>query len=245
MPGTSRADFLATVRQALGRSEPLAEAPVPPDGSPSLAEVEARAVAIRQRLSTSGTKLVEALAGAAERAGWKVCRAATPEDALDYIATLAERGQVKKVVRSSHDVFSRLDVEGTLQRAGAEVVEQSAAKGVAMDASREEAAIAELGVTGVDYAIADLGSCVIQPREGISRTTSLLPPVHVAIVEPAQIVGDLSDFMALWAADAQRTGDPGSYMNIITGPSRTADIEQILVVGVHGPKEVHMVVLDS
>jgi L-lactate dehydrogenase complex protein LldG len=114
-----------------------------------------------------------------------------------------------------------------------------------LDASREEAAIAELGVTGVDYAIADLGSCVIQPREGISRTTSLLPPLHVAIVEPAQIVGDLSDFMALWAADAQRDGDPGSYMNIITGPSRTADIEQILVVGVHGPKEVHMVVLDS
>lgn len=189
--------------------------------------------------------MVETLVGAAERAGWKVCRAATSEDALDYIASLAERDQVKKAVRSSHDVFSRLDVEGTLRRAGAEVMEQSRAQDVDMDASRKEAAIAELGVTGVDYAIADLGSCVIQPREGISRITSLLPPLHVAIVETAQIVGDLSDFMALWAAENLRTGDPGSYMNIITGPSRTADIEQILVVGVHGPKEVHMVVLDS
>ncbi len=243
MPGTARRDFLNGVRQALGRSESLTEAPVPLEGSPTAAEVEARAEAIHQRLSAKAPELAEALAGAAERAGWKVCRAATPEDALDYLAALAERENATTAVRSSHEVFDRMDVDGALKRAGVAVFEQSRATGGGE--GRDEAASAGLGVTGVDYAIADLGSCVIRPREGISRTTSLLPPVHVAIVAPGQVVEDLSDLMALWAADAQRAGDPGSYLNIITGPSRTADIEQILVVGVHGPKEVHMIVLGS
>ena len=102
----------------------------------------------------------------------------------------------------------------------------------------------DLGITGVDYAVAETGSVVVLPRAGLSRLVSVVPPVHVAIVRPQEILESLDDLFLLRAHEFhQRGGDMGSYLNFITGPSRTADIEQTLVVGVHGPKEVHLVLL--
>ena len=75
---------------------------------------------------------------------------------------------------------------------------------------------------------------------------SLLPPVHVAIVESNQVYESLDDLFALRRlAFLQGRGDMGSYLSLISGPSRTADIEQTIVVGVHGPVEVHMVILEA
>ena len=107
-----------------------------------------------------------------------------------------------------------------------------------------------MGITGADYAIAETGSVVVLPRRGLSRLVSVVPPVHVAIVRPEDVLGDLDDLFALRRLEFHRNGtqgnaDLGSYMNFITGPSRTADIEQTIVVGVHGPREVHMVLLDE
>ena len=94
----------------------------------------------------------------------------------------------------------------------------------------------------MDYAIAETGTCVLLPRKGISRLVSLLPPVHVAVVERGQVLPGLDEFFALRRADSLR-GDLGSYTTLITGPSRSADIEYTIVTGVHGPGEVHMLLL--
>ena len=109
---------------------------------------------------------------------------------------------------------------------------------------RLEAAQADLGITGVDYAVAETGSAILLPRRHLSRLTSLLPPVHLAIVRPEDVVDRLEDlFLLRRLAYHKGNGDMGSYLNFITGPSRTADIEQTLVIGVHGPREVHMLIL--
>ena len=80
----------------------------------------------------------------------------------------------------------------------------------------------------------------------MSRAVSLLPTVHVAIVEARQVYENLDDLFAVCRLAFQDNRyDMGSYMSFISGPSRTADIEQTIVVGVHGPKETHMVLLDS
>ena len=82
------------------------------------------------------------------------------------------------------------------------------------------------------------------PRRGLSRLVSLVPPIHVALVRPQDVVASLDDLFLLRRLEYHRNGgDMGSYLNFITGPSRTADIEQQLVVGVHGPKEVHLILL--
>ena len=87
-------------------------------------------------------------------------------------------------------------------------------------------------------------SVVVLPRRGLSRLVSLVPPVHVAVVRPQDVVDSLDDVFLFRRLEYYRNGeDMGSYLNFITGPSRTADIEMRLVVGVHGPKEVHLVLL--
>ena len=86
------------------------------------------------------------------------------------------------------------------------------------------------------------GSCVIIPREGVSRIVSLVPPVHIAVVEKGQVLDNMDELFALRRNDFNH-GNLDSYLNIISGPSRSADIEYTLITGVHGPGEVHMVLL--
>ncbi|PKB77684.1 MAG: hypothetical protein BZY70_01430, partial [SAR202 cluster bacterium MP-SInd-SRR3963457-G2] len=103
---------------------------------------------------------------------------------------------------------------------------------------------ADIGLTGADYAVAETGSVIVMPRKGMSRLVSVVPPVHLALVRPEDLVESLDDLFLLRRLEYhEKGGEMGSYLNFITGPSRTADIEQTLVVGVHGPKEVHLVLL--
>ena len=73
----------------------------------------------------------------------------------------------------------------------------------------------------------------------MARGASLIPPVHIALLDRTQIVGDLFDYFDRLAS----TGLPAN-INLITGPSKTADIEGILITGVHGPGVVHVLLLE-
>jgi L-lactate dehydrogenase complex protein LldG len=97
---------------------------------------------------------------------------------------------------------------------------------------------AAVGITGAEYALANTGTLVVM-SESEARLASLLPPVHIAVIESARILSDLDELLLREPKPADRTAS----MVLITGPSRTADIEQILVRGVHGPGELHVVIL--
>jgi L-lactate dehydrogenase complex protein LldG len=104
---------------------------------------------------------------------------------------------------------------------------------------------ARVGLTGVQAALASTGSLLVTSGAGQARQASLLPPVHVAIVRTSQIVPDLEG----WFAQRRAEGLDESFRRwanvvIITGPSRTADIAMELILGMHGPREVHVVVVD-
>ena len=101
---------------------------------------------------------------------------------------------------------------------------------------------AELGVTGCDCLIARTGSIAISTRSAGGRVLSVLPPVHLVIARRAQIVPDLETAIRLWR-DRYGVAWP-SNLCIITGPSRTADIEKILVMGAHGPKRLALYFAD-
>ncbi len=109
---------------------------------------------------------------------------------------------------------------------------------------REEAARAPLGVTGVDWALAETGTLILASGPGRPRSTSLLPDTHVAVFGPGHLVESLEQVGLLLEAD-EGGGMRGGMINFITGPSRTADIELTLTRGVHGPKEVHAVFVDT
>ena len=247
--GTPIAEFLASVRQALGRS--TASPPVPPYPrlEETLASLEALERDLRLRLETGLDARLEALAQTAAQRGWIVKRAPNPEEALEYLSSVVTQLGVKGVVRSNEDVFQQLAVDQALQHLGIETTivardETRSDKNHSGASLRQAMIDAGIGITGADYAVAETGSVVILPRAGLSRLVSLAPPVHLALVRPQDVVDTLDDIFLLRRLAYYRNGrDMGSYLNFITGPSRTADIEQTLVVGVHGPKEVHMVIL--
>ncbi len=173
-------------------------------------------------------------------------RAASAGDAVAHIAQVAQSLGVQRVVRSSHDVFNALPVQAALEKLGLTVTPVVRDQEHSREALRQEMAQAGLGITGADYAVAETGSVVVLPRQGLSRLVSLVPPVHLAVVRPQDLVATLDDVFLLRRLEYHKSsGEMGSYLNFITGPSRTADIEQTLVVGVHGPREVHLVLLEQ
>jgi L-lactate dehydrogenase complex protein LldG len=102
-------------------------------------------------------------------------------------------------------------------------------------------AAADIGITSVDYALAATGTFVMLASHNEARLVSLLPPAHIAIVPRSRILANLDELLSILPRPADQT----SSMVLITGPSRTADIEQILVRGVHGPGEVYAVIVDE
>jgi L-lactate dehydrogenase complex protein LldG len=101
-------------------------------------------------------------------------------------------------------------------------------------------------ISGTDAAIAESGTLLVMSGAGRPRMASLLPPVHIAIVPVERIVRSLPEAFALIQ---ERHGAAvvreRSNITLISGPSRTGDIEQSLTLGVHGPKEIHAVIVDA
>lgn len=240
------------MREALGKPALSvvegAQRQIKPDYSllqETLSQIEEKAAAVLRNAVGSERELVAKLAEVSQWHGWKVSHASEPRMALDYISALATSSSAQLVVRSDQPVFRELPVDSALAAIGVEVAVMAQSSGHSREELRERADRADIGITGVDYAIAETGSVVVVPRQGLSRLVSLLPPVHVAIVRPSQVLECLEDILILRRlAYYQGDGDMGSYMNFITGPSRTADIEQTLVIGVHGPREAHLVLLE-
>lgn len=109
------------------------------------------------------------------------------------------------------------------------------------DELKSACAGADIGITSVDYALAATGSFVMIASPAEARLVSLLPPAHIAIFPRSRILANLDELLSIVPKPADQT----SSMVLITGPSRTADIEQILVRGVHGPGEVYAVIVDE
>jgi iron-sulfur cluster protein len=117
----------------------------------------------------------------------------------------------------------------------------------ARESLRQKFIEAAVGISGANMAIAETGTIVLVTNEGNADLTTTLPPVHIALFGIDKLVASLDDAVAvLRMLPRSGTGQVmTSYVNWITGPSRSADIEQSLTIGVHGPREMHCVILDN
>lgn len=107
--------------------------------------------------------------------------------------------------------------------------------------SKNRIANAGIGITEADYAIADTGTLVLLTDKNKPRSVSLLPPIHLAVVRKENIMSDINELFAILKHKHDIDKDITSCMTFITGPSRTADIELNLTLGVHGPKELYVI----
>jgi L-lactate utilization protein LutC len=162
------------------------------------------------------------------------CRIVPDADAaLAAIEQIVRALPAKRAIVGSAPVLDRLHLRQRLRDCGVDV----------SDAEAERASLfaAEVGISGVDYLIAETGSMVLLTGTGQPRSLSLLPPVHIAVAERRKVLPDLFD---LFDGRLERGKLPAG-VSIITGPSKTGDIELRLVTGVHGPGEVHVILIDS
>lgn len=97
----------------------------------------------------------------------------------------------------------------------------------------------DVGVTGADAALAESGTLVLTHGEGRPRMASLVPEVHIALLEVSLIERSL----AHWAHENPRLAGETTNLVFVTGPSRTGDIEQQLNLGVHGPRHLHVIMI--
>jgi L-lactate utilization protein LutC len=170
--------------------------------------------------------------------------------ATSYAASnLAEAGQIIGDIAREHHAdtivawascASAPDLLRDLSLRNLRVVTESHCKDNGDFRSTAEAAL--LGLTEVDFAVAETGSLVLLSGAGKPRSVSLLPPIHIALVNVEQIVPDIPALLDRVAG--QESPSPASAITFITGPSRTADIELTLVIGVHGPQELHVIIVD-
>jgi L-lactate dehydrogenase complex protein LldG len=111
--------------------------------------------------------------------------------------------------------------------------------GLRFDVTQEMAAEAKIGITQMDWAIANTGTLAQDSAPVEQRVASSLPSIHIALVATDKLLSDLSSFFNKMSPVESR------YIAMITGPSRTADIERVLTIGVHGPERLIIVFVDE
>ena len=218
-----RAGFLARLRAASGRGappnlphpiEPLPGGAIPAVAHPRLDE-----------------PALDVFAEQAAAHAWTVRRVAGDAELEAVVAEVVAAERVSRVVLSADPEVEGL--AGHLRSLGVEVLPGRAPA---------DAAQADLGITGALFGLAATGSVAVSAGRAGGRSVSLLPPVHLAVVAASRVVASASE---VWRRMPEHFPDgPPSQLVFISGPSRSADIEFTLTVGVHGPKRVWLALLD-
>ena len=211
---TARDDILAQVRQGVGKGDFAQRR------AAALAVLEAKARGPQPAMAGA---LVDRFREKAESLSSTLASVATreavPGAVADYLA--ANRLGSQAVVTPE---IARLDWAGS---------------GIAVEARGAVDADA-VGITGCFCAVAETGTLVLLSGPTSPATVSLLPETHVALVDTARIVATMEDAFALLRAER---GEVPRAINFVSGPSRTGDIEQTIVLGAHGPCRVHLVLV--
>ena len=173
-------------------------------------------------------RLVTVFSEAARAVGAKVESVSGVQTVVDYVKQLA----AGPVVVPDFASGKRLDLVAALETAGVELVQNDL---------RQGAATAAVGVTGANFAFAATGTVVLESTAEDIRLATTLPEHHVVLLDPAKILED--DLAAVPHLRTFHQNSPRNYLAYITGPSRTADIERVLTIGVHGPKQLHILLL--
>jgi L-lactate dehydrogenase complex protein LldG len=159
------------------------------------------------------------------------------EEAREYVLDLAREREAKLLLRWDVDDLEDLGVDAPLGETGVEVA-------VWRDLAdfREIAGKADIGLSTAEWAIAETGTLVLEGGPGKGRTVTLLPPTYVALMPVERILRTVPEAIEKYAGGEAR-GLPANVC-FHTGPSRSGDIEMSLFVGMHGPGDVHVVLVD-
>lgn len=179
-------------------------------------------------VDTAPEALFQRFVKEAEKLGCRVYTVPDGEAAIEQVLTLA---QGEKAVSAWDEPFiPAAGLKTALENAG-------------MCVSRAGDATVSFGITGVDAALAATGSLVLVSGPGKFRTVSLLPEKHIMILQAEQIIPDLEAWFVHQRARGLDAFRKAANVVVVSGLSKTADIAQELILGAHGPKEIHLIVI--
>jgi L-lactate dehydrogenase complex protein LldG len=237
----SREEMLARIRRALGHPAgsplpgPERELPVLGDVLPPIPPSE---------LLPRFEEELQKVAGCAHRA-------ASLQELEETLRRLLAATGATCIVVSRNPLLAKLGLDDKLRALGKAVAVWPPESGREMTVEaaqefREQAFSAGVGITGVDFVLAESGTLVLSSVTEGAQLASLAPPVHVALYRRSQLVGSLEELLERLPVPRD-LDEPllGRAVVFVTGPSRTADIEQILIRGVHGPKELHAILVEE
>ncbi len=221
--GEDRQSFLDRVRVALGRTQTttITEAVPPVDQ-------------FLMRLASAKDDLVAMFASRAAEVGMVVRKVLSDTLARDLVCLLREMA-AEKVAIGSADRLARFGIDTALGVAGFQVVPWQEQPGFEVQYDLD------VGITAVHAALAETGTLVCSSDAQSSRGLSLVPPCHVAVLRGSDILPDMIDYFE--SIEGTANTDLPSSQVFITGPSKTADIEGMLVTGVHGPASVYILLV--
>lgn len=170
---------------------------------------------------------------------WIVPREQAQTGIEAILRDLKEEFGWQRAIRFDDEKLDALQIDGCLAAQQVRVIPWKAGETLIQDAER-----CDVGIVWADYAIANTGTLAVLARGGRGRSVSLLPDCMLAVFRADQLVTRMGEMFA-----GIRAGHPGmedlpSSINLITGPSRSADIENDLTIGVHGPGKVFAVIID-
>ncbi len=163
----------------------------------------------------------------------EILRVKTPAEARDALLDLMRSLEAKKAVAVRCPIQEKAGISEALKSAGIQLFTERA------DIA-EHAATADVGISGVEFAVAETGSVCQNATAIEDRLVSMLPPVHVAFLDSNRVLPGIEDAFEIFS----KIFDLG-YISFITGPSRTADIERVLTIGVHGPSRFVVIAVDD
>ena len=216
---SDRADILARVRGAIGRSENSGPPPAPEYTNASL---------IPRRAKGTPAELVARFIDMATEAGVSVDRIRSTADmAVRVDAWLQDNDLPREIVVAP---------EPSLDAAGWETSSLSVQRGAATGDDK-------VTVTAAIAGIAETGTLMVAATPETPYTLNFLPDSHIVVVNADDIVGGYEDAWAKLRPGNETGGDLPRTVTLITGPSRSSDIERIVTVGVHGPLRLHVLLI--
>lgn len=159
-------------------------------------------------------------------------RVKTAEETAPLLVRLLQEKKVQTIALVESPLTRRGHVAAALQKAGLEVK---------TDHYREVTPEADAGITELEWGIAELGTLVQIGTDVDQRLASMLPPLHIALTQTSKLVPSLMEALGV----IHNLSEIPGFVGFITGPSRTADIERVLTIGVHGPSQFVAVFVDE
>jgi L-lactate dehydrogenase complex protein LldG len=189
--------------------------------------------------SAQRAELASTFARELEEVGGKFLGVLTPAEVNSRIVTLA--GEIgAKTVALGQGLALDMDIVGeALERADFRIVRTLPVADSERAAMRARVADAELGIAEADFAIASTGTLAVVANANRPGALTLLPTASLVIVQIDRVMPNLAAVLAAMGPE----GVAANRLTLITGPSRTADIEKRIVLGVHGPKSLHVIVV--